>query len=196
MTPNKAPVEARPHVAAPRSPDCAPISPFLALWIAPPVTLLLALISPLLAPCALCLALPACQRSFIRGNDQASISQVLKRPSHLTLAGMRSHTRMNLTAGQAFLLGVQQCEQHLPSLGRADRLAAPQRHELAVPEAHGDGSALVLDLREGNASVVCEFCHLQRSAAPDFDDPAPVERLGDQRVPGSRLVGLEQLLRR
>ena len=73
---------------------------------------------------------------------------------------------MNLTTCQPVLLGVQQFEQHLPSLGRIDRLAAAIGHELAVPEAHGDGSALVLDLREGNASVACEFRHLQRSAAP------------------------------
>ena len=65
-----------------------------------------------------------------------------------------------------------------------------------VPEPHGHSPARVIDFWRRQTGLCRQFSHLQSPPSPALDDAAPIEGIGDQRVPGQGLVRREQLLRR
>ncbi len=109
----------------------------------------------------------------------------------------RTQTCANLAVRQAPLSALQQRENHLPPFFRPAHVAGDwPGDELTVPEPDRDGPAVILDLRGRDPCSARQRRDLERSTALLLDDPATVERAGNQRVSRSRLVRREQLLRR
>ncbi len=89
----------------------------------------------------------------------------------------------NLVARQTIFRAVQQGKDSLLSFSGTRFAAPPVRHELSVTEPHRHAPAVIFDFQHGEARFTGQVRHLQRTVPPLLDDPASMERAGDQRIP-------------
>ena len=121
---------------------------------------------------------PTRRRTVAGRGDQPSGPQRFQVPDHLAFADVRSQSHADVSPRQPITGATDQGEDHPSSLGWTGFAAVGVRHGLAVSEPHDDGPAVILDLRDRQPRLSRHVHHLQRSAAPRLNDPAPVVTCG------------------